>query len=158
MIAMALASNPEILIADEPTTALDVTIQFQIIEELKKLQKESHMSIIFINHDLGLIAELCDKVMIMYAGEIVEEAELKTIFSNPIHPYTQMLLKSVPKINERRGKLTEIPGYVPSPKNYPSGCKFSPRCPKARNNCHNKKPKKQSISPNHLFKCWYPDK
>jgi oligopeptide/dipeptide ABC transporter ATP-binding protein len=156
LIAMALASKPSLLIADEPTTALDVTVQIQIMEELKRLQIENRMAIIFINHDLGLVAELCDQVVIMYAGEIIEEATVRDLFQNPIHPYTQMLLKSIPKINQTRGYLTEIPGQVPSPKEYPQGCKFSLRCPYVQEKCVQIKPEWQKFTNGHPYRCWYP--
>ncbi len=157
MIAMALAGNPRLLIADEPTTALDVTIQVQIIELLKHLQKERGMSIIFVSHDLGLIAEMCDRVMVMYAGEMVEAASVKGLFAQPAHPYTQMLLKTIPRLQSQRGEFIEIAGQVPSPANYPSGCKFHPRCPYADEKCKHESPPEFHISQDHWHRCWHPN-
>ncbi len=156
MIAIALAGNPRLLIADEPTTALDVTVQVQIIELLKKLQKEREMAIIFVSHDLGLIAEICDDVMVMYAGEMVEKAAVKSIFSRPVHPYTRLLLKTIPRLNAPRGDLTEISGQVPSPANYPAGCKFHPRCPLADGKCREFTPDTFRPEKRHLHRCWHP--
>ncbi|MFZ0391693.1 MAG: ABC transporter ATP-binding protein [Calditrichia bacterium] len=156
MIAMALAGNPEILIADEPTTALDVTIQVQIITLLKRLQQERRMAVIFVSHDLGLIAEICDEVLVMYAGEMVEKASASRIFSHPVHPYTQLLLKTAPRLNARRGELTVIPGQVPSPAHYPAGCKFHPRCPLATEECKAESPPLFQVSGNHLHRCLHP--
>lgn len=156
MIAIALAGGPQLLIADEPTTALDVTIQVQIIELLKRLQKERRMSIIFVSHDLGLIAEICDDVLVMYAGERVEYSPVKTLFREPAHPYTQLLLKSIPHLNAPRGQLVEIPGQVPSPAQYPTGCRFHPRCPYADEQCRQASPEVLQISPGHTVKCWHP--
>ena len=156
MIAIALAGNPKLLIADEPTTALDVTIQVQIIELLKNLQKERKMSIIFVNHDLGLIAEVCDDVLVMYSGEVVESAPVKKLFESPVHPYTKMLLKSIPNLNAPRGELIEIPGQVPAPAKYPAGCKFHPRCPFADSKCRQQAPGFFKISKDHKHRCWHP--
>ena len=156
MIAMALAGNPRLLIADEPTTALDVTIQVQIIELLRRLQRERNMSIIFISHDLGLISELCDDVLVMYAGEMIEYASLEQLFAHPAHPYTHLLLNSIPRLDRERGKLTEIPGQVPSPANYPSGCKFHPRCPYAREKCSRESPITFNTGNFHQYRCWFP--
>ncbi|PSL36195.1 peptide/nickel transport system ATP-binding protein [Planomicrobium soli] len=135
MIAIALACNPEILIADEPTTALDVTIQAQILELMKEIQEKLHMSIVLITHDLGVVAEMCDRVMVMYAGEIVEKAKVVDLFDSPKHPYTQGLLESLPDINKQMEYLSSIPGIVPAPGNMPIGCKFSPRCPFVHDRC-----------------------
>ncbi len=156
MIAMALAGNPSLLIADEPTTALDVTIQVQIIELLKTLKKNRQMAIIFINHDLGLIAEMCDRVLVMYAGEIVEAAPIRNLFNNPIHPYTQLLMNSVPQIRLPRGEFIEIPGNMPSPAEYPTGCAFHPRCPFASLQCQEKHPDLTLFNSNHTYRCWHP--
>lgn len=156
MIAMALAGNPDLLIADEPTTALDVTIQVEIMEELKKLKRQQNMATIFINHDLGLIAELCDRVIVMYAGEVLEEAPVGELFAHPVHPYTQMLLKSVPRLGKPKGELVEITGQVPSPKEYPAGCIFSPRCPYTDEICFKQPPVRKSASQQHFYKCWHP--
>lgn len=129
MIAMALACNPSLLIADEPTTALDVTTQAQILELMQQVQEEYGMAILFITHDLGVVAEIADEVAVMYLGNVVEQAEVDTIFNNPGHPYTQSLLRSVPKVTATRQELAVIKGMVPSPFRRPTGCQFHPRCP-----------------------------
>jgi len=158
MIAMALACNPEILIADEPTTALDVTIQAQILDLMIKLKEELGMAIILITHNLGVIAEMVRRVLVMYAGKIVEEAKTKTIFENPQHPYTMGLLKSIPRLGDkiRLGKirLNEIPGVVPSLYELPPGCKFSTRCPLVMDICRGKEPPLQEIEESHFSSCW----
>jgi peptide/nickel transport system ATP-binding protein len=158
MIAMALACNPEILIADEPTTALDVTIQAQILDLMNKLKEELGMAIILITHNLGVVAETAKRVIVMYAGKIVEEAETKTLFGNPQHPYTMGLLKSIPILGDkiRRGKvrLNEIPGVVPSLYELPSGCKFSTRCPFVMDICKEKEPELKEIEKSHFSSCW----
>ncbi|HIX17201.1 MAG TPA: ABC transporter ATP-binding protein [Candidatus Gemmiger faecavium] len=136
MIAMALANHPDLLIADEPTTALDVTIQDQILKQLRTLQKQYETSIIFITHDLGVVAELCDRVVVMYGGLVMEEAGIDEIFENPMHPYTLGLLASIPGINKDKAeRLQSIPGSPPDMTNPPKGCPFAPRCPYARNIC-----------------------
>ncbi|WP_313892655.1 ABC transporter ATP-binding protein [Psychrobacillus sp.] len=140
MIAIALACNPEILIADEPTTALDVTIQAQILELMKSLQEKLHMSIVLITHDLGVVSEMCDRVIVMYAGEIVEEANVVNLFDYPKHPYTQGLMESLPNISEQKEYLSSIPGVVPAPGSMPEGCRFAPRCKKAFDKCSEKPP------------------
>jgi oligopeptide/dipeptide ABC transporter ATP-binding protein len=132
MIAMALSCKPKLLIADEPTTALDVTIQAQILELLRKLQHEKGMSILLITHDLGVVAENADVVAVMYASRIVEYAPVEELFDHPLHPYTEGLLKSVPKLGQHSDRLVSIPGAVPNPAKFPSGCKFHPRCPRTR--------------------------
>ncbi len=157
MIAMALAGDPHLLIADEPTTALDVTIQVQIMELLKNLQRQREMAIIFVSHDLGLIAELCDHVLVMYAGEIVEYGGVHEIFDSPAHPYTQLLIRTIPRIQSERGKFVEIPGQVPSPANYPEGCRFHPRCPFADGKCKEEAPDVFILNPSHRYRCWHPD-
>jgi peptide/nickel transport system ATP-binding protein/oligopeptide transport system ATP-binding protein len=132
MIAMALSCNPALLIADEPTTALDVTIQAQILDLLRKLQREREMSILLITHDLGVVAETADDVAVMYAGKIVEQADVRTLFASPRHPYTQGLFKAMPQLGGDKRRLEVIPGMVANPLNFPVGCKFHPRCPEAR--------------------------
>ena len=132
MIAMALSCKPKLLIADEPTTALDVTIQAQILELLRKLQREKGMSILLITHDLGVVAENADVVAVMYASRIVECAPVEELFDHPLHPYTEGLLKSVPKLGAHSERLISIPGAVPNPAKFPAGCKFHPRCPRTR--------------------------
>jgi oligopeptide/dipeptide ABC transporter ATP-binding protein len=128
MIAMALACEPEVLIADEPTTALDVTIQAQILELMRRLQEETGTAIILITHDLGVVAEMCDRVSVMYAGEIVEQADTRTLFRDPRHPYTRGLIGSIPVVGEIRDELAVIPGNVPNLIDLPAGCRFAPRC------------------------------
>jgi oligopeptide/dipeptide ABC transporter ATP-binding protein len=128
MIAMALACEPELLIADEPTTALDVTIQAQILDLMRRLQKETGTAIILITHDLGVVAEMCDRVAVMYAGEIVEQTDVATLFRDPLHPYTQGLIGSLPVLGEVRDELATIPGNVPNLVDIPPGCRFAPRC------------------------------
>ncbi|MBS4213855.1 MULTISPECIES: ABC transporter ATP-binding protein [Neobacillus] len=140
MIAIALSCNPEILIADEPTTALDVTIQAQILELMKKLQEQLNMSIVLITHDLGVVAEMCDRVIVMYAGEIVEEAQVVELFDRPRHPYTKGLLSSLPDVNEEKEYLSSIPGVVPAPGKMPAGCRFAARCSFAHERCKNTPP------------------
>lgn len=140
MIAIALSCNPEILIADEPTTALDVTIQAQILELMKKLQDQLHMSIVLITHDLGVVAEMCDRVIVMYAGEIVEESLVVELFDNPKHPYTKGLLSSLPDVKEQKEYLSSIQGVVPAPGKMPVGCRFAPRCAAAHDRCKNTPP------------------
>jgi len=153
-IAMALACKPDILIADEPTTALDVTVQSQILELLSNLQKEFQMSIILITHDLGVIAQTCDRVIVMYASKIVEEAQTKELFENPKHPYTIGLLKSIPDINYVADKLFSIKGTVPSALNYPLGCRFNTRCEIADDICFEKEPPNKNFSETHFANCF----
>jgi len=158
MIAMALACRPEILIADEPTTALDVTIQAQILDLMNRLKEELGMAIILITHNLGVIAEMVERVLIMYTGRIVEEAEIHDLFGNPLHPYTKGLLKSIPKLGDkfRSGKtrLQEIPGVVPSLYELPQGCKFSTRCPYVMKICKEEEPELKEIEAGHFCRCW----
>ncbi len=157
MIAIAVACNPKLLIADEPTTALDVTIQAQILDLMREIQKESDTSIILITHDLGVVAEMCSRVFVMYAGRVVEEADVFTLFENPKHPYTQGLLKAVPRLDVRRNRLDSIPGNVPTPSAMPKGCKLAPRCPFVTEICWTEEPALQSISedsPTHQVRCW----
>ncbi|TDL77846.1 ABC transporter ATP-binding protein [Peribacillus frigoritolerans] len=154
MIAMALVCNPEILIADEPTTALDVTIQAQILELMKDLQKKLNMGIIFITHDLGVVAELCDKVAVMYAGQIVEYSTTEQLFSNPKHPYTTGLMSSLPKLYEDQEELQTMKGNVPSPYDMPKGCRFSPRCPLATAQCHDEEPSLATLEDGSQIRCF----
>ena len=154
MIAMALARHPDILIADEPTTALDVTIQAQILELLRELQRDTGMAIIFITHDLGVIAELCSRVVVMYAGRIAEQATVKSIFEHPLHPYTRGLLGSIPRLeDEPKSLLTTIPGIVPGIEELPDGCRFSNRCAYARDQCHREAPSLVVPSPERTVAC-----
>lgn len=154
MIAMALSSNPSLLIADEPTTALDVTIQAQILDLLQKLKEEREMSIILITHDLSIIAEVADSVAVMYAGKIVEHAEVREIFKRPKHPYTKGLLDSIPQLTERKERLKVIEGNVPNPLNLPSGCKFHPRCPLSDKKCRKEEPPLEEKESGHWARCW----
>ncbi len=155
MIAMGLACNPQILIADEPTTALDVTIQAQIVDLVKKLQKEIGMSVIWITHDLGVVAGIADKVIVMYAGSIVEEAPVKELYGNPRHPYTLGLLKSIPRMDRpRKEKLTPIKGLPPNLIDMPPGCPFAPRCEYRVERCLHEKPELREVGPNHRIACW----
>lgn len=154
MIAIALACNPEVLIADEPTTALDVTIQNQILALMKKLKKETNMSIMLITHDLGVVAEMADRVVVMYSGQVVEQGDIFTIFENPKHPYTEGLLRSMPSVEKRSGKLYAIDGVVPNPLNLPKGCRFAPRCEYATALCHEEMPEIQSINDDEVVRCW----
>ena len=157
MIAMALSCNPDLLIADEPTTALDVTIQAQILELLKKMRSELHMSVLLITHDMGIVAENCDRVAVMYAGQIVEIADVVTIFKNPSHPYTRGLLKAIPKMNEKVDRLYNINGLVPRFNELPPGCAFSGRCPYCREACKTEKQELVDIGDGHFVRCRYYD-
>jgi oligopeptide/dipeptide ABC transporter ATP-binding protein len=154
MIAMAMSCNPQLLIADEPTTALDVTIQAQILDLMKKIQQEEGMSILLITHDLGVVAEMCTRVIVMYAGEIVEEAPVDILFNNPTHPYTQGLIASVPKLGSGVKVLPSIPGSVPDLSMLPKGCRFAPRCKYATERCHNEEPELFEISAHQKCRCW----
>ncbi len=158
MIAMALACVPELLIADEPTTALDVTIQAQILDLMRNLGSQMEMSIILITHDLGVVAEMCDRVDVMYAGRIVEEANVVELFQEPKHPYTQALIGSTPVLGEADKELTTIPGSVPNLIDLPPGCKFAPRCRARVENeleiCTQEEPALREIAPDHTVRCW----
>lgn len=153
MIAMALACRPELLIADEPTTALDVTIQAQVLDLMRDLQKEMGSSILFITHDLGVIREMCDRVIVMYCGEVMEQASVKELFKNPRHPYTSGLLSTLPKYGQS-GKLPTIDGMVPPAGEFPQGCVFSPRCPYATERCRNEKPGMHPVGEGHSVRCF----
>lgn len=154
MIAMALSCNPSLLIADEPTTALDVTIQAQILELMKSLQDQFGMAIMMITHNLGVIAEMCDRVAVMYMGKIVESGDVRTIFNRPLHPYTVGLMRSIPHLGRRiKHRLTPIPGSVPDPYSVPSGCAFFPRCPAAKKSqCSGEVPLIE-VEPGHQVRC-----
>ena len=153
MIAMALAGNPKLIIADEPTTALDVTIQAQVLELMKKLKQEYQTSLILITHDLGVVAKICDKVAVVYAGEIVESGTLKEIYTDKRHPYTIGLFDSLPDIENDASTLKVIQGVVPDPANLPDGCKFHPRCPYATEACQTGKIKPVKLSDSHMVRC-----
>ncbi|MDN4075357.1 ABC transporter ATP-binding protein [Fictibacillus terranigra] len=154
MIAMAMACDPKLIIADEPTTALDVTIQAQILELIKELQEQKGMSMILITHDLGVVSEVCDRVLVMYAGKIVESGPVKQILQNPQHPYTKGLLASLPRKGESHKRLSYIPGQVPAPKNWPKGCRFSDRCPYVMDQCYVSLPPLFPISEDQHAACW----
>lgn len=154
MIAMALSCNPALLIADEPTTALDVTVQAQILELIGKLQADTGMSVILITHDFGVIAELCEDVLVMYASKVVEEGRVSQIFSDPLHPYTKGLLKSIPRIGSKQQRLNVIEGNVPSATRLPGGCRFANRCPLADELCRKVEPQLEEYAPGHKAACW----
>lgn len=157
MIAMAVSCEPELLIADEPTTALDVTIQAQILDLLDELQEQNRMSILLITHDLGVVAERADDVAVMYASRIVEVGDSQSLFAEPLHPYTQGLLKSLPRLGFSGKRLQTIPGSVPEPLHFPSGCKFHPRCPIGCNDkrCQTVEPKLREARPGRSVACWH---
>jgi peptide/nickel transport system ATP-binding protein len=154
MIALALACNPELLIADEPTTALDVTIQAQILELLRGLQQRLGMGIVLITHDLGVVAESCDRVVVMYAGRKVEEASTVELFERPLHPYTRALMASMPSLNANAARLAEIPGLVPAPRDLGRGCAFAPRCALASARCRVETPALESHGGDHVVACF----
>ena len=154
MIAMAIACAPKLLIADEPTTALDVTIQAQILELMGKLKEEYNTAILMITHNMGVVAEVCDRVIVMYAGYVVEMAEVNELFDHPSHPYTQGLLKCIPNINEDREVLDTIEGTVPPPYAMPKGCRFAPRCPYATPECEASRPELYDIGGGHTCRCF----
>ncbi len=154
VIAIALACNPQLLIADEPTTALDVTIQAQVLSLMNKLKKEFDTSMIMITHDLGIVAEVCDKVAIMYAGSVVEYTDKESLYTNPMHPYTVGLFNSIPDLDTDEPRLKPIKGLMPDPTNLPSGCPFHPRCPKAMDICKEKEPNEVHVADNHVVKCF----
>jgi peptide/nickel transport system ATP-binding protein len=153
MIAMALAGQPELLVADEPTTALDVTIQAQILDLLQALRRDRNMALVLITHDLGVVAETCERVAVMYAGRIVEEAPVDRLFAAPAHPYAQGLLGALPPLDGERQPLTAIPGGVPEPWAMPSGCAFAPRCPQARGICAGEMPGLRRMERDHRAAC-----
>ncbi len=156
MIAMALACGPDLLIADEPTTALDVTIQAQILDLLLEIQEKQNISMLFVSHDLGVIASICQQVAVLYAGQVVEKVSIRVLFDNPLHPYTRGLLASLPHTSEGSSgkKLFTIPGTVPSPTMWPNGCRFHNRCDRVLALCHEKEPPEIIIEEGHMVKCW----
>lgn len=159
MICMAIVCRPELLIADEPTTALDVTIQAQILDLLKKIRDKNRMAMIFITHDLGVVAEICDRVMVMYAGQAVEQADIRPFFDRPAHPYSQGLLAAMPREDERKQELSTIPGSVPALNELPSGCYFCNRCPRAADRCRTEPAPMVCLPDGRLCRCWlYADK
>lgn len=153
-IAIALACNPTFIIADEPTTALDVTIQAQVLELMKNLKEKYKTSMILITHDLGIVADICDKVAIMYAGNVVEYSGKRDLYLKPLHPYTMGLFQSIPDIDIDQKELNTIQGLVPDPTNLPKGCPFHPRCPKMMPECSEKKPEKIEVDPGHYVSCF----
>lgn len=155
VIAIALACNPTLLLADEPTTALDVTIQAQVLELMAELKNELNTSMILITHDLGVVAEVCDKVAIMYAGEIVEIGTLEQVYNNTSHPYTEGLFGSIPDMESTEKRLHPIQGLMPDPSDLPKGCSFAPRCPYKTDRCDEKNPEPVEIENGHLVKCWH---
>jgi oligopeptide/dipeptide ABC transporter ATP-binding protein len=158
MIAIAMSCNPEVLIADEPTTALDVTIQAQILDLMRKLQEEEQTAIVLITHDLGVVAEMCHRVVVMYAGQVVEEADVDTLFESPTHPYTQGLLASLPQLVGDQNRLESIPGIVPSPLDMPKGCRFAPRCKYRMDACDQVQPELVDVASGHRCRCLLVDK
>ncbi|MDI9367938.1 MAG: ABC transporter ATP-binding protein [Thermotogota bacterium] len=158
MIAMSLSCNPKLLFADEPTTALDVTIQAQILELMKSLQDQYGMALVMITHDLGVIAEMAQRVVVMYAGKVVEYADVHTLFKNPRHPYTWGLMNAIPKLDEDKEVLYNIPGVVPDPLDFPDGCRFNTRCPLATDKCRKEEPPLVEIESEHTAACWHIDK
>lgn len=156
-IAAALACDPSLLIADEPTTALDVTIQAQVLELMKKLQETGETSLIMITHNLGIVNELCEKVSVMYAGRVIEYGEVREVFDHPAHPYTKGLLGSLPDIKIKTSRLTPIPGFMSNPSNLPVGCKFAARCPRCKDICLAQDPETQEVSTGHTVACHFPN-
>jgi len=154
IIAIALACSPKLMIADEPTTALDVTIQAQVLREMRELKSQYDMSMIMITHDLGIIAQMCDEVAVIYAGRIIEYGQLREVFKDTKHPYTQGLFDSLPKINDGRNMLQPIPGMMPDPMELPAGCAFAPRCKYATEKCNQGIPPKTYFGDSHYVACW----
>ncbi len=154
MIAMALACRPDLLLADEPTTALDVTIQAQILDLMKELREQLGTAIVLITHDLGVVAEMADRVVVMYLGRVVEEAATRELFERPLHPYTRGLLRAIPSVLEEKSELFEIPGTVPSPVDLPGGCPFHPRCPDSQEGCRRERPVLEEVRAGHRVACW----
>ena len=158
MIAMALASNPQLLIADEPTTALDVTIQAQILDLIRKINRDYNTAVLLVTHDMGVVAQLCGRVCVIYAGRLMEEANTLALFESPMHPYTEALLNSIPSLEKTPDRLTTIEGNLPDPADLPIGCRFANRCQHALEICHLEQPMREELSPNHFVYCWNPIK
>jgi len=154
MIAMAMACRPRLLVGDEPTTALDVTIQAQILALLRDLGRAAGTAVLLISHDLGVVATMASRVVVMYAGQVVEEAPARTLFTAPLHPYTRLLLAVVPGVREKRARLSAIPGSIPAPTALPVGCRFHPRCPDAIPLCREAAPTLEPHGPDHRVRCW----
>jgi peptide/nickel transport system ATP-binding protein len=157
MIAMAVACSPKLLIADEPTTALDVTVQAQVLTLMRELRERLDTAVLLVSHDLGVIAEITDRVVVMYAGKVVETGEVREIFRHPAHPYTQALLQSIPRVDDDRRRLYQIPGGVPSPATRPPGCPFAPRCPSRLVICAQEMPPMFTLGREHKAACWLND-
>ncbi|AIY42146.1 Oligopeptide transport system permease protein OppB [Collimonas arenae] len=158
MIAMALLCDPGVLICDEPTTALDVTIQAQILDLMRQLKQEQGTSILMITHDLGVVAEMCERVVVMYAGQVVEQSSVHELFDAPAHPYTRALMRARPALDAKPGQpLNAIPGSVPLPGTAGAGCRFAARCTKADDLCRSKMPELAAVTPGHLVRCWHPN-
>jgi peptide/nickel transport system ATP-binding protein len=153
MIAMALACDPQVIIADEPTTALDVMIQAQILDLLERLQRELGMAVILVTHDLSVVAEICDRVLVMYGGVLAESCDVDGIFNQPLHPYTRRLLAAFPDLSRPEGRLVSIPGYPPRLNAPPPGCRFEPRCPEAFDRCRREQPAPHQVEPGHWVAC-----
>ncbi|MBW8349920.1 ABC transporter ATP-binding protein [Bacillus sp. IITD106] len=158
MIAIAMSCNPKLLIADEPTTALDVTIQAQILDLMKELSEKTNTSILIITHDLGVVSDIADKVLVMYCGQVVEEAHVDELFDEPLHPYTVGLMESIPSLESDTDRLIPIQGNVPSPDNFPKGCRFAPRCPHAFDRCLQEVPSLMTIDGKRSVRCFLYDK
>jgi oligopeptide/dipeptide ABC transporter ATP-binding protein len=156
--AVALSCQPRLVIADEPTTSLDVTIQAQYLELLREIQEQSHISVIFITHDFGIVAATAHRVAVMYAGKIVEIGTTEEIFDKPVHPYTEALLRCVPRSDRLEGRLLDIPGQPPDLASLPPGCSFAPRCPRVMDRCRESYPPEVEVSPGHTTKCWLAEK
>ena len=154
MIAMALSCDPALLFADEPSTALDVTVQAQILDLLRDLQQKFNMAIVVITHDLGVVAEMAEQVVVMYAGKVQEDSDVRTIYKHPLHPYTAGLQKAIPRVHEDMDRLYVIEGTVPNPLDFPPGCKFHPRCPQVMDKCRIQEPELIEVSPGHKVRCW----
>ena len=155
LIAMAFACNPDVIIADEPTTALDVTIQAQVLSILKEMQKKQETALLLITHDLSVVRNMADRIVVMYSGKIVEEADADELFNSPKHPYTKGLLSAVTRLDDKKGEFVQIPGNLPSPSDKPSGCYFHPRCPYATDECRSKMPKLEEITEGRKVRCHY---
>ncbi|MDF2684677.1 MAG: peptide transporter ATP-binding protein, partial [Brevibacillus sp.] len=157
MIAMAMACRPQLLIADEPTTALDVTIQAQMLGLIREMKQETGMSVMLITHDLGVVAEMCDRVLVMYAGQVIESADVRTLLRSPKHPYTKGLIRSVPHYSRGEKRLHAIAGNVPSPGEWPAGCRFAPRCTEAMPVCYQQSPELKNMPDGSACRCWLHD-